>query len=103
MPGYSNEHGEWVPGTDANYPVWAAALDLSFSDQIAATGNRLGADRVWRVRWFAELATALATTATVTDADGTTFSVTKIIEITGPDGRTRRRWLDIEAAAEVPA
>lgn len=99
--GYRNEFGEWVPGTETDYPTWAALRGVSAGEDLAAAGNRAVGDAIWRVRWTADLAAASTLTATVTDEHGQEWGVDRIIEVTGADSRTRRRWLDIEASAET--
>ena len=95
---FRNDFGEFVPGTVANYPTWAALRDTSAGEDLDASGNRDVGEVIWRARYTAELAAASTLTATVTDDTGRQWGVNRIIEVTGPDGRTRRRWLDIEAS-----
>ena len=53
-----NDAGQFVPGVAVEYPVWATAIDISVQRVLEAGGARLDSDRVFRVRWFSELALA---------------------------------------------
>ena len=94
-----NAAGQFVPGVAVEYPVWATVVDLTASREIMQGGSRLQIDRIYRVRWFEELALAPVTSVEVTSELGFHFGPTLVRNIAEYVGRfqdLRRRWLDIE-------
>ena len=98
-----NDAGQFVPGPVTEYPVWATALDLTNERDIMPGGARNTADRVFRVRWFGELAVAPVTSVSIIDELGLTYKVGHVSEYVGRFGEQRRRWLDIEDTREPRA
>ena len=101
--------GQFVPGVAVLYPVFATVLDLTRTRDITIAGGggaRNQIDRIYRVRWFEELALAPPTSIEVTSELGVVFAqqrVGKISEYVGRFGDLRRRWLDIEIVIEQAA
>ena len=95
-----NDAGQFVPGPVTEYPIWATALDISVQRNLMLGGARLEADRVFRVRWFSELATSPVTSISVTDELRLTYTVTHVEEYVGRFGEQRRRWLDLQCTRE---
>ena len=100
-PGDFNDMGIYEPGAVVDYPVFATALDISVLRQLESGGARLDSDRVFRVRWFRELAVAPVTGLALTDELALTYTVTRVEEYVGRFGDIRRRWLDIECSREA--
>ena len=100
-PDDTNDAGQHVPGVKVDYPVFATAIDISVSRVLETGGARLEADRVFRVRWFEELALAPPTSIELTDELAATFTVTKVEEFVGRFQDLRRRWLDLECSREA--
>ena len=96
-----NQAGQLVPGETVNYPVFATAIDISVERVLMTGGARLDSDRVFRVRWFEELALAPVTSVSVTDELALSYTVTNVSEYVGRYGDLRRRWLDIECTREA--
>ena len=98
-PDDHNAAGIFVPGPVTDYPVFATVIDLTQTRDIMAGGARLRVDRIYRVRWFEELALAPVTSVEVTSELGFHFGPTAVGNISEFVGRfqdLRRRWLDIE-------
>ena len=101
-PDDTNAAGQFVPGVAVLYPVFATVVDLTATRDISITGgggarNRI--DRIYRVRWFEELALAPPTSVEVTSELGFHFGpslVGSVSEYVGRFQDMRRRWLDIE-------
>ena len=94
-----NPAGQFVAGPLTDYPVFATVIDLTATRNIAPGGARLQIDRIYRVRWFEELALAPITSVEVTSELGFHFGPTLVGSISEYVGRfqdLRRRWLDIE-------
>ena len=97
-----NAAGQFVPGVAVEYPVWATVIDLTATREIRTAGGggaRNQIDRIYRVRWFEELALAPPTSVEVTSELGAHFGpglVGSISEYVGRFQDMRRRWLDIE-------
>ena len=83
------------------YPVFATALDISVQRVLETGGARLDSDRVFRVRWFEELAIAPVTSIELADELALAYRVTNVSEYVGRFGDLRRRWLDIECSREA--
>ena len=66
-PDDTNAAGQFVPGAVELYPVFATALDISVQRVLETGGARLDSDRVFRVRWFEELAIAPVTSIELAD------------------------------------
>ena len=99
-----NDAGQFVPGVVVEYPVFATVLDLTNERDILPGGARNTADRVFRVRWFSELALAPVTSVSiVADELGLPYNVGHVSEYVGRFGDLRRRWLDIEGTREPRA
>ena len=92
-----------MAGVVESYPVFATALDLTNERDILPGGARNTADRIFRVRWFEELALAPVTSVSVTDELGLPYNVGHVSEFVGRFGDHRRRWLDIEGRREPRA
>ena len=92
-----------MPGVAVVYPVFATVLDLTNERDILPGGARNTADRIFRVRWFEELAVAPVTSVSVTDELGLPYNVGHVSEYVGRFGDLRRRWLDIEGTREPRA
>ena len=91
-----NRYGELVPGAINYFPVWAGRFDKSLEDFPEESGERSEIRRAWRVRWFSDLAGITDLERVAVEDGGIEFDVENVIEETGKDGRTRRRWLMIE-------
>ena len=100
-PDDTNAAGQHVPGVAVEYPVFATAIDISVARTLETGGARLDSDRVFRVRWFEELALAPVTSIELTDELGLEYTVTNVSEYVGRFGDHRRRWLDIECSREA--
>ena len=96
-----NQAGQFVPGAVTEYPIFATAIDISVERVLMTGGARLDSDRVFRVRWFEELALAPVTSVSVTDELALSYTVTNVSEYVGRYGDLRRRWLDIECTREA--
>ena len=92
--GRRNEFGEYVEGSTISHGVWATRMDRSQKDIEDEGGTLTSSRRDYRVRWFPELAASPVALVEVVD-DEVTFNVLNMIEETGRDGITRRRWLRI--------
>ena len=99
-PDDTNAAGQFVPGAVELYPVFATTIDISVQRVLETGGARLDSDRVFRVRWFEELALAPVTSIELTDELALAYTVTNVSEYVGRFGDLRRRWLDIEASRE---
>ena len=97
-----DDAGHFVAGPLTEYPVWATVVDLSAIREVRTTGgggSRNQIDRIYRIRWFQELALAPPTSVEVTSELGHHFGpilVGSISEYVGRFQDMRRRWLDIE-------
>ena len=100
-PDDTNDAGQFVPGVKVDYPVFATAIDISVSRVLETGGARLDSDRVFRVRWFEELALAPVTSIELTDELALAYTVTNVSEYVGRFQDLRRRWLDIECSREA--
>ena len=96
-----NAAGQHVPGAVELYPVFATALDISVQRVLETGGARLDSDRVFRIRWFLEAATAPVTSIELTDELALSYRVTTVSEYVGRFGDLRRRWLDLECTREA--
>ena len=91
-----DRYGELVPGVINYFPVWTGRFDKSLEDFPELGGERSQIRRAWRVRWFSELAAVTDLERVTVTEDDVEFDVENLVEETGKDGRTRRRWLMIE-------
>ena len=67
-PGTRNDHGEYVPGKEIPYEVWADQSGAGSSDQlVGGAGTVVVSGRTFFVRWFEELALAPETFVFVVD------------------------------------
>ena len=98
-----NAAGQFVPGIAQPYSVGATVLDLTNERDILPGGARNTADRVFRIRWFPQLATAPITSVSLTDELGLTYHVGRVAEYTGRYSDQRHRWLDVECTREPRA
>ena len=97
-PDSFNDAGQFMAGPRTDYPVFATVVDLTATRNIEPGGARLQIDRIYRVRWFEELALAPITSVEVTSELGHHFGPTSVGSISEYVGRfqdMRRRWLDI--------
>ncbi len=100
-PDDTNAAGQFVPGVKVDYPVFATALDISVQRNLEVGGARLEADRIFRVRWFEELAVAPVTSIELADELALNYTVTDVSEFVGRFSDLRRRWLDLECSREA--
>ena len=100
-PDDTNAAGQHVPGVVEPYGIFATAIDISVTRNLETGGARLEADRVFRVRWFEELALAPVTSIELTDELALKYTITNVAEFVGKFGDLRRRWLDIECSREA--
>ena len=91
-----DRYGELVPGAINYFPVWAGRFDKTLEDISEVAGERSEIRRAWRVRWFSDLAGITDLERVAVEDGGIEFDVENLVEETGKDGRTRRRWLMIE-------
>ena len=109
QPGAYGPNDEWVPGTQAEFPVWATLLSRDDAARVEQqeAGKRPDVHVTYRVRYNPAF---LGNTQRLQiEIDRVKFNVTDVSE-TGPGGRmtgvtapvgTRRRWLDIQAVESV--
>ena len=83
--------------------AWATALDLTVERQLEGGGARGSVTNVFRVRWTSAIASTRIVLMRVWDEYGASYLVTERQEATGRDGRTRRRWLDLETTRDTTA
>ena len=100
-PDDTNDAGQFVAGVRIDYPVFATAIDISVGRILETGGARLDSDRVFRIRWFLEAATAPVTSIELIDELALEYTVTNVSEYVGKYGDMRRRWLDIECSREA--
>ena len=100
-PDDTNAAGQFVPGALETFPIFATAPDISVQRNLEVGGARLEADRVFRVRWFEELAVAPVTSIELADELGLDYTVTDVSEYVGRFGDHRRRWLEIQCTREA--
>ena len=82
---------------------WATPVDLSVDRTLERGGVRGDATHVYRVRWTSALARARLSMLTLWDEYEFSYTVTNVNEQTGRDGRTRRRWLELECTRDTTA
>lgn len=88
--------GVYHPGPDRFFRRWATLVDTSLERTLRLGGTRAEESALYRVRYFPELAGADVRLTFLTEDDGDNYRVTNITEPTGRDGRTRRRWLEVD-------
>ena len=93
--GMRNEHGEFEPGVATDHTVWASRFDATIKDVAESGGSRGETQRDWRIRYRADFAAISELSQFSVFEDGVEFNVQNLIEETGRDGITRRRWLRI--------
>lgn len=93
-PGYRNDEGVFVPGSIVTHRVWATRKDRSLFDIAEEGGERNETRRDWRIRWRSDVVGVALDSMTVTDG-AQDFDVLNMIELTD-DGRTRRRFLELQ-------
>ena len=98
-----NDAGQFVPGIVQPYSVGATVLDLTNERDILPGGARNTADRVFRIRWFPQLAVAPITSVSLTDELGLSYRVGHVSEYAGRYGDVRHRWLDVRCTREPRA
>ena len=98
-----NDAGQLVPGVVTEYSVGATVLDLTNERDILPGGARNTADRIFRIRWFPQLAVAPVTSISLTDELALLYNVGHVSEFTGRYSDQRHRWLDIECTREPRA
>ena len=98
-----NDAGQFVAGPLTEYPVFATVVDLTDVRNLNTGGDlaRLQALRVFRVRWFEQLALAPVTSIELADELALQYRVTNVSEYVGRFQDMRRRWLDIECTREA--
>ena len=109
-PGDRNQYGEYVPGPVRRFTMWATLNDLSLTDDPRPEGQLTVALREYTVRWFDILSVTNSQQLTVQDGSVDpnlttnrliSWSVDDIIELTGRDGNTRRRWVKLKLRYEA--
>ena len=109
-PGTRNDFGEFVPGDLRRFTMWATLNDLSLTDDPRTEGQLTVALREYTVRWFDILSVTNSQQLTVQDGSVDpnlttnrliSWSVDDIIELTGRDGNTRRRWVKLKLRYEA--
>ena len=109
-PGTRNQYGEFVPGASRRFTMWASLNDLSLTDDPRPEGQLTVALKEYTIRWFDILGVTNSNQLTVTDGSvdpnditnrPISWSVDDIIELTGRDGNTRRRWVKLKLRYEA--
>lgn len=104
-PGHRNEHGEYIDGSEVEYPAWAELMPKTLTDIAEVGGQRGEARREWRIRWIDELYGVATNLLTVTDGQRIdengdavpwVWSVENLTEYVGRNGEYRRRFMDVE-------
>ena len=93
--GSRDQFGQYVPGAVTPVRMWARSRDKSLRDIIESGGRRDTGERNWQVRWRSDLAATPTSRLTVQDGSRL-FSVDNMIELTGRDRATRRRFIELE-------
>ena len=94
--GMRDQNGEYQPGSFVDHRVWATRLDQTLEDITDTGGTRARGARDWRIRWRSDIAN-VTNLALVEVHDGAhVWNVENLIEDTGRNGLTRRRWLNIQ-------
>ena len=88
-------HGIYTPGPVTAVRMWASQRDKSLRDIIESGGLRDTGERTWRVRWRSDLYNTPTSRIEVVDGSRT-FGVTNMVELTGRDRMTRRRFIELE-------
>ena len=94
--GMRDQNGEYVPGDFADHRVWATRLDQTLEDIVDTGGTRTTGARDWRIRWRSDIASISDLTLVEVRDDAHVYNVENLIEDTGRNGQTRRRWLRIQ-------
>ena len=96
--------GIYIPGADMFVRRWATLVDTSLerSLTLGQGGARAEEQALYRTRYFKELAGADVRIVFLIEDDGDRYRVTRITEVTGRDGNTRRRWLEVDCIRADP-
>ena len=99
-----NAAGIYIPGADMFMRRWATLVDTSLerSLTLGQGGARAEEQALYRTRYFKELAGADVRIVFLTEDDGDRYRVTRITEVTGRDGNTRRKWLEVDCIRADP-
>ena len=92
--GTYSDRGQYVAGTVTPLRVWATKTDRDLMDVLETGGDRGEIQRTWRVRWDSRIYAAQPELLAVVD-DTLTFNIQNMAEVTGRDGMTRRRFIDL--------
>ena len=104
-PGTFDEHGEYVPGADRRFNVWAQLRSQTGTDGPTVAGQRATGTKTYRVRWFSVIADVQSQYLTVYDGtlDGqraiVEWNVTDFREVAG-NFTMRRRFFDLDVLAD---
>lgn len=93
-----NAAGIYIDGADMLMRRWATLIDTSIDRALTLGqgGSRAEETALYRVRYFKALAGADVRVTFLTEDDGDRYRVTRITEVTGRDGRVRRKWLELD-------
>ena len=96
--GTYNAAGIYVEGADVFKRRWATLIDTSVdrSLTLGQGGSRAQEQALYRTRYSSDLAGADVRVTFLTEDDGDRYRVIRISEVTGRDGNTRRRWLELD-------
>ena len=93
--GFYNDFGEYEMPVPVDIRVWAGRRDKDAEDIESEGGVRDETRRDWRIRYRSDIADVPTSQLSVVDGP-LTFDVLNVVEVTGRDSTTRRRWLDIQ-------
>ena len=96
--GTRDQTGEYVPGAETTYPVWADEMKSRDDDHIETAGARTIQIRHFRVRYFRALATANVALVSLTDSLGLEWNPDSI-----DLSDERRRFILIRGTREITA
>ena len=101
-PGTRNQYGESVPGAVTRRLLWATRMDRTLTDIAEEGGQRTEGRRDYRIRWIPDLRHQLSVHLSLMDGtlddagEDVIWTIDNIVEVTGRDGNTRRRFLDFQ-------
>ena len=96
--GTRDEHGEYTPGPETPYEVWADETGAGSSDTLTIGGAIITSGRTFLVRWFRELAVAPESFVFVMDSLGQRWYTDGINE-----SDARQRYIVISSLRQVSA
>ena len=99
--GSYSRFGEFEPGPLTVLRKWATIIDTSVTRTIDSGGARGDADLVVRLRYTSGLMESPISRMSAWDEDGASYTVSRRDEETGRDGRTRRRWVELELSRDT--